>query len=253
MDQNNFFIQLFKRLFSSNPKFFKIIQVLSLTCAAITGLPWLLNYFGINLPPLWVHYESLAVAKAALLAALIAQLPKQDPIPAPTGNNSGSGTAAKMILFLFCYGFSMSASAQKQPVFGKLHAPVTTLDLSPFQSRAKAFQFSSTNSPDSTFAGWRAQGPSIVYAYGGSSSVMAGIGIGYEHDTWRGSSWYKDYSVGPMIYGGGMVAPSSLNGVVAFGAQATLFNGYVTFGGGYDAISKKFIALVGLNFDFYNN
>ena len=76
--QSNFLAELVQRLFSKNPNFFKWVQAISILVALITGLPAFLETSGIQLPEAWESISNKAVAIAALVAAFIAQLPKQD-------------------------------------------------------------------------------------------------------------------------------------------------------------------------------
>jgi hypothetical protein len=74
-----FIAELIGRLFSKNPTFFKVIQVISAIVALITGLPEYLAKAGIDLGPKLLGLENKAIAIAALVALFIAQLPKPDP------------------------------------------------------------------------------------------------------------------------------------------------------------------------------
>jgi hypothetical protein len=84
---------------------------------------------------------------------------------------------------------------------------------------------------------------------------MTGIGVGYEHDTYNPSTgiWYTNYAIGPMVYGGGMVAPSSFSGVIAAGVQGSFLNRHVTVGIGYNFIAKGVLYVAGTTFDLNNN
>lgn len=112
---------------------------------------------------------------------------------------------------------------------------------------------STTPLPDSTFTGIRPAGPSLVYGYPGNN-LMAGIGIGYEHDTYTASTgaWYNNYTAALMVYGGGAVAPTNQQAVVAIGPLVSLLNKHVSVGVAYDFISKKPIYQIGTTFDIFN-
>lgn len=73
-----FFTELIARLLSSNPKFFKVIQVLSAITALITGLPDFFTSIGVSLPPNLLLLENKSIAIASIVAMIIAQLPKND-------------------------------------------------------------------------------------------------------------------------------------------------------------------------------
>lgn len=94
MNSNNFWIQLIKRFFSSNPKFFKYIQYVSLAISAITGLPELLGYLGIPLTGIWLTFANKAIALSGIIAAVIAQLPNPDtPATPAVGANQPAPTS----------------------------------------------------------------------------------------------------------------------------------------------------------------
>ncbi|RWZ86782.1 MAG: hypothetical protein EO766_13325 [Hydrotalea sp. AMD] len=94
MNSSNFWIQLIERLFSSNPKFFKYIQYVSLAISAITGLPDLLGYFGIHLTGTWLVFENKIIAISGIVAALIAQLPNPNtPATPAVGTNQPAPTS----------------------------------------------------------------------------------------------------------------------------------------------------------------
>lgn len=69
-----FLLELIKRLFAKTPGFFKVVQILSVITALITGLPLLLANAGIVLPEPLNALTSQAVAIAALVATFVAQL-----------------------------------------------------------------------------------------------------------------------------------------------------------------------------------
>lgn len=73
-----FILELISRLFSKNPKFFKIIQVISAIIAIITGLPEYLTSLGIVLPDNLITLENKTIAIASIVAMIIAQFPTQE-------------------------------------------------------------------------------------------------------------------------------------------------------------------------------
>lgn len=83
----NFLAELLLRLFGKTPKFFQILQIISVVVAAITGLPEFLNEIGLDLPEAFDVVANKIVSIAAIVAAFIAQLTvtsetkKQDGIP----------------------------------------------------------------------------------------------------------------------------------------------------------------------------
>jgi len=83
MNENNplllFLQEIFKRLNSKSPRFFKIWQWIAAATSAVTGLPGFLAMFSIRLP---VPLDALAnktVAIAAAASWFIARMPVQSP------------------------------------------------------------------------------------------------------------------------------------------------------------------------------
>jgi len=74
---NNFFIDLIVRFLSKNPKFFKYIQIASITLIALSA--------GLNalpsdaVPPFLTWLKSNVVWVSGIVATIIAQLPNQTP------------------------------------------------------------------------------------------------------------------------------------------------------------------------------
>jgi L-asparagine transporter-like permease len=71
---NAFVLELIVRLFGETPWFFKVIKVLSIITALITGVPLLLSNAGIELPEAINAIASQVVAIAAIVGAFVAQL-----------------------------------------------------------------------------------------------------------------------------------------------------------------------------------
>jgi len=87
MNNQNFFVELLKRIFSKNPKFFKWIQIAAIVLGALSVLFSFLESQSINLPG-WAEVVSNAVVKVlAAVTLLLAQLPNQDPAPAASEEN----------------------------------------------------------------------------------------------------------------------------------------------------------------------
>lgn len=70
----DFIAELLLRLFGKTPWFFKVIQVLSIVTAIVTGLPEFLLEAGVQLPDAWAAISSKVVSVAALVATFISQL-----------------------------------------------------------------------------------------------------------------------------------------------------------------------------------
>lgn len=70
----NFLAELVLRLFGKTPQFFKIVQIVSIVVAAITGIPEFLIEIGLDLPEAFDVIASKVVAIAAAVSAFISQL-----------------------------------------------------------------------------------------------------------------------------------------------------------------------------------
>ncbi len=71
--------ELFSRLTSNNPKFFKIVQIVSAICLVIVQAPKYLTLAGVSVPETLGEPYKTIVSVAAIVAALIAQLPNVTP------------------------------------------------------------------------------------------------------------------------------------------------------------------------------
>ena len=83
-----FLKEMLQRFFTKSPKFFKIFQLLSGACTAVTGLPEFLQMFKINLPPALTVLENKAVAYAAMGVFFTALMTSQSK-PAATKDDGG--------------------------------------------------------------------------------------------------------------------------------------------------------------------
>jgi len=71
-------IELFKRIASDNPKFFKWIQVISAVVAVVAFIPDLLAFLEIAAPSWLDVLHDKTVKVGALISIFIAQLPNAD-------------------------------------------------------------------------------------------------------------------------------------------------------------------------------
>jgi len=71
-------IELFKRIASDNPKFFKLIQVISAVVAVVAFIPDLLAFLEIAAPSWLDVLHDKTVKVGALISIFIAQLPNAD-------------------------------------------------------------------------------------------------------------------------------------------------------------------------------
>jgi len=71
-------IELFKRIASDNPKFFKWVQALSAIVAVVAFIPDLLAFLDIAVPSWLDVLHDKTVKVGALISIFIAQLPNAD-------------------------------------------------------------------------------------------------------------------------------------------------------------------------------
>ena len=69
-----FFAELVKRLFAKSPLFFRIITIVGIIVAIITGLPAILTALNVTLPDFWLGIENKVVAIAAIVGTFISML-----------------------------------------------------------------------------------------------------------------------------------------------------------------------------------
>lgn len=74
-----FFVEIVSRFAAKTPWFFKVVQVLAIVTAIVTGLPAFLTSVGIVLPEFLNSVMSTAVSISAIVAAFIAQLTVTSP------------------------------------------------------------------------------------------------------------------------------------------------------------------------------
>ena len=73
-----FIIELIQRVATNNPKFFKVIQVISAAVAVVSFIPDLLVYLDIASPSWLELLHDKAVKIGALTAVVMAQLPNEN-------------------------------------------------------------------------------------------------------------------------------------------------------------------------------
>jgi type III secretory pathway component EscS len=69
----DFAIEAVIRFFSKTPWFFKVIQVITVIVAVITGLPEFLFSAGVDLPDAWDAVSSKIISVAAVIGTIVAQ------------------------------------------------------------------------------------------------------------------------------------------------------------------------------------
>jgi hypothetical protein len=76
--QNPFFkflAELATRIFSKNPKFFDIVQMIALVVGGVSGLVQYLQSTGVELPKLFEVVGNINVVVSSVVALILAQLP----------------------------------------------------------------------------------------------------------------------------------------------------------------------------------
>jgi hypothetical protein len=71
---NAFVVELLLRLVGDTPWFFKVIKIIGIVVAIITGIPVLLSNAGVELPDAINAIASQVVAIASIVASFVAQL-----------------------------------------------------------------------------------------------------------------------------------------------------------------------------------
>jgi hypothetical protein len=78
-----FLKELIQRFFAKSPKFFKIIQVVSMVAFVVTGLPDLIAETGIVLPDYIVAIQNKVIAVASIVSFIISKLTVVDATQLP--------------------------------------------------------------------------------------------------------------------------------------------------------------------------
>ncbi len=65
--------ELLIRFFADKPQFFKVVQLIGVMCAAITGLPLLFEAYGFILPEAIEKVASQTISVSSMVATFIAQ------------------------------------------------------------------------------------------------------------------------------------------------------------------------------------
>jgi L-asparagine transporter-like permease len=74
MEMNTFIQELILRFFGDTPWFFRVIRIITVATAIVTGIPTLLESAGVELPTSIQSVASHVIAIAALLSTFLAQL-----------------------------------------------------------------------------------------------------------------------------------------------------------------------------------
>lgn len=121
--------------------------------------------------------------------------------------------------------------------------PKPTAEASP---RRMALSIGIPAQDTTVYQGFRFTGPTVLYALP-QSTAFTGVGLSYEHDTYKTATgkFYTDWSVAIQGFAGGQFAPSSISGVTAVGFTVSFFNKILTVGMLYNLTTQKAMAGVG--------
>lgn len=72
--------EIFSRIFSKSPLFFKVWTWASSLVVAVSGLPALLTYLNVTLPPALTIFENKTLGIAASVALFMSLMPVQSPV-----------------------------------------------------------------------------------------------------------------------------------------------------------------------------
>lgn len=108
--------------------------------------------------------------------------------------------------------------------------------------------FRAATPTDSVFQGFRLTGADVLYTLPGSA-LFTGIGVSYEHDTYKTATGavYCNWAIAFEGYEGGQFAPNSLQAVTALGINVKFFNKVLVIGLLYNLTTSKFVGGVGPN------
>lgn len=84
----NFLREALERVFKKSPKFFKWWQIISGIFATLTGVPWVLEQFNVNLPPPFDVMANKAIAFFSAGALFMAQFPVKPTVVAQTSEGN---------------------------------------------------------------------------------------------------------------------------------------------------------------------
>lgn len=138
-----------------------------------------------------------------------------------TGKLQKAGPKISIVLLLICAATMAHGQSITQPI-----PKADTALESPFNHIIKV-----NAAGDSIYQGFRFAGPFVLYALP-NSAIFTGVGISYEHDTYKSSNkkYYSDWAVTLGGYVGGQYAPTTWQAVTAAGLSVSFFNKLVTVG-----------------------
>ena len=82
----SFLVELVQRIGQKSPKFFVVLSVIASIATAVTGLPALLDWWGVHLPASLTVLENTVVAKCSLTALFISMLTAKNAVGVATNN-----------------------------------------------------------------------------------------------------------------------------------------------------------------------
>lgn len=71
----NFFVEVYKRMRAKSPKFFVVIQNISIAAGLITGIPEMLEFFQIPMPDTIQALANKVISIASVVSFIISKLP----------------------------------------------------------------------------------------------------------------------------------------------------------------------------------
>jgi len=149
-----------------------------------------------------------------------------------------------VILLVMCAGLALPTHAQSP--FKPVPRVVTFAAHNPFAKAAIVQKDSSLNA-------WRIISVAAAYAEPGNI-LMAGIGYGYQHLSWdyTAEKWICKWSISPVAFAGGSVAPSTPASVMSVGVLGGINNNLIMAGPVYNFGTKQFGVAVSIGINFNN-
>lgn len=107
--------------------------------------------------------------------------------------------------------------------------------------------------PDSLLNAWRIISVAAAYAEP-NNILMAGAGYGYQHLQWDyvNQKWICKWSVSPVAFAGGSVAPNTPSSVMSVGILGGFSNNLILFGPIYNFGLKQFGVAISIGISFNN-
>lgn len=155
-------------------------------------------------------------------------------------------SSTRMIIALVVGGALLSPAAHAQSPFKAIPKVISYQATNPFAKAAIAVK-------DSSVSAWRIVSVAAAYAEPGNI-LMAGVGYGFQHLSWDydAQKWVCKWSVSPVAFAGGSVAPSTPASVMSIGILGGINNNLVMAGPVYNFGTKQFGVAVSIGINFNN-